>query len=153
MLLPFVFLFVSGVVSQSNPLGIERYCQVSMSVPNLNATISWYQDILGFSLLFYQNFPQYGTSLAILDINGTRLELIQDDSATYGILRNDPPKHTRVFGVSQFSFVVADIQSTMKTLSAKNIPTEFFFKNDDLQLYFVFIRDLNGNLVQFIQFF
>jgi catechol 2,3-dioxygenase-like lactoylglutathione lyase family enzyme len=151
------FIFVGSLFIRFcvglNPLGIERYAQVTMSVPNLNNTISWYENVLGFELYFYQSLPQYQTALAILNLNGTHLELIQDEQASGGYFRVDPPNHTRILGVTQFSFVVPDILATIEVLEKKNITTEFFFKNDVLQLYFVFIRDLNGNLIQFIQYF
>jgi len=140
-----------------NPLSINRFNQVTMSVQDVNATIAWYQKFLGFNLVQYQSFPEFQTIVAFIELNASespiRLEIIQDYAAIFGIHRMDPPRHTTVLGVSQFSFVVPNIQQTISTLNLMGLQTFDYYESDPLQLYFVFVRDLNDNLVQFIQFF
>jgi methylmalonyl-CoA/ethylmalonyl-CoA epimerase len=114
---------------------------------------SWYKDKLGFKEAQRKNYPKFKTSLVFLELNGYRVELIKDGNAKgrSGLRRADPPAHTSVHGVSQFCFQTDDLKGVRAELEAKGVLIIFPFENADLGARFLFVRDPEGNLIQFLE--
>src|SRR5229473_7071713 len=89
-------------------LSIVPYA-VTMSVQDIDASARWYVEKLGFREVQRENYPEFKTSLVFLELNGYRVELIQDGNATSGATRPDPPVHTAIYGISQFAFRTTDL--------------------------------------------
>jgi catechol 2,3-dioxygenase-like lactoylglutathione lyase family enzyme len=96
-------------------------------------------------------YPQFQTSLIFLELNGFRVELIKDDNAKPGTKHPDPPAHTAVTGVAQFCFQTDDLAGVQAQLEQRGVRILFPFQNEDLGVKFLFIRDPEGNLIQFLQ--
>lgn len=125
---------------------------VTLSVSNIEKMASWYGDILGFRRVSAKSYPEFKTSLVFLENDGFRVELIADGNARAGIRRADPPAHTSVTGVSQFAFEVSNIDEAHAALAAKKVDFAWTLQRyPDLGVAFFFVRDPEGNLVQFIQ--
>lgn len=112
----------------SSPLSSARFYHVAVAVRDGNAAAKWYQDKLGFTLLNSKAYPDLGTRILFLEWNGFKLELIEDKAIKSLARRENPPKHTRLPGMAQFSFTV-----------------------DDLDKAADFFRDGEGNLIQLLQ--
>jgi hypothetical protein len=79
------------------------------------------------------------------------VELIQDGNAKPIPPRPDPPAHTSTYGITQFQFRTTDLSGVKKELIAKQIPIVWEFENQELGVKFLVIRDLNANLIFFLQ--
>ena len=124
---------------------------VTLSVADIDKLTTWYVDTLGFTVAQRKQYPEFNTSLVFLEKNGFRVELIKDGNAVRGVQRADPPAHTAFHGVSQFAFQTTDIRALKQELLDHGVPITWEFANDELGVSFIFIRDPEGNLIQFLQ--
>lgn len=134
-----------------NPLTVVRPHAVTISVPNLDEAVGWYSQKLGFQEVQRKSYPEFKTALAFLELNGFRVELIEDGQAQPSLSRPAPPAHTAFLGVSQFSFITPDLLAVREELVRRDIAIVWEFENAELGLKFLFIRDPDGNLIQYIQ--
>ncbi len=149
-------VLAAGLVTSANayeekPLLDIRPYAITMSVPDIDTTVRWYDEILGFKVDKTKSYPEFGTRLAFLVRNGFRIELIEDANAKPGIVRPDAPAHTSTHGYSQFMFGTDDLAQVKAKLTEKNVPIHFEFENAELGVRFFFIRDPNQNLIAFVQ--
>lgn len=125
---------------------------VTLSVANIADVSKWYRDVLGFQIENTKEYPEFGTRLAFLRHGAFRVELIQDEKAVAVPIRSDPPSHTGILGASQFAFEVADIDTAYATLQRRGAAFAWELQRyPDLGVAFFFVRDPEGNLIQFIQ--
>jgi methylmalonyl-CoA/ethylmalonyl-CoA epimerase len=144
---------MAGLASAQFPtplLDIRPYA-ITMSVPNIETTAAWYDEILGFKVDKTKSYPEFGTKLAFLIRDGFRVELIEDGKAKPGTVRADAPAHTATHGISQFMFGTDDLAKVKARLAEKRVPIHFEFENAELGVRFFFIRDPNQNLIAFVQ--
>lgn len=124
---------------------------VTLSVSDVERSASWYREKLGFEEVQRKNYEEFDTELVFLEKNGYRVELIQDGNATDGSPRPDPPGHTATFRISQFAFRTQDLEGVKAELGGRQVPITWEFENADLGAKFLFIRDPDKNLIQFLQ--
>ncbi|MGH2412704.1 MAG: VOC family protein [Microcystaceae cyanobacterium] len=124
---------------------------ITLSVADLNQTAIWYQDKLGFIEVKRKDYPEFSTALVFLEKNGYRVELIYDGNSTSGITRPDPPAHTAAQGISQFAFETDDLEAVRSELEGNGVEIVWQFENADLEARFLFIRDPEQNLIQFLE--
>jgi methylmalonyl-CoA/ethylmalonyl-CoA epimerase len=140
----------SASTTASQALDIKPYA-ITMSVPNIETTIAWYERVLGFKLDQTKSYPEFKTRLAFLVREGFRVELIEDANAKPGVVRADAPAHTATHGYSQFMFQTRDLASIKRHMQAVNVPIHFEFENAELGIRIFFVRDPNQNLITFVQ--
>ncbi len=138
-------------MSDPNPLETIRPHAITMSVPDLDPAVRWYSEKLGFQEVQRKRYPEFKTALAFLELNGYRVELIEDGNSQSSIRRADPPAHTAIQGISQFSFLTTDLGGVRNELVRRGIFITWEFENLELGVKFLFIQDLNDNLIQYIQ--
>jgi catechol 2,3-dioxygenase-like lactoylglutathione lyase family enzyme len=138
-------------MNNSSALSQVRPHAITMSVPNIEAGIEWYTEKLGFKVVKRKSYPEFNTSLVFMELNGYNVELIQDGNAKPIPPRPDPPAHTSTYGITQFQFRTTDLSGVKKELIAKQIPIVWEFENQELGVKFLVIRDLNANLIFFLQ--
>lgn len=137
----------------AGPLINVQNLSASMAVADIDATANWYHEHLGFEIVKRHDFPEYGTRIVFLEVNGFRMELIQD-SEMVAFQRPDPPKHTHFQGVSQLYFLVDDIAAVIEEVKKRPITVAWdLIVVDDLRMKEFFIRDNEGNIVQFVELF
>ncbi|MGH3573831.1 MAG: VOC family protein [Pseudonocardiaceae bacterium] len=133
------------------PIAKVHTISVSIAVKDLQETSAWYSDNLGFEVVQRREFPEYSTRIVFLEVNGVRIELIED-KAWKPVHRPDPPQHTSLQGVSQITFAVDDIDEVIKRVKSRDITIAWdLVVVEDLQLKEFFIRDNEGNIVQFTE--
>ncbi|HAA31439.1 MAG TPA: hypothetical protein DCE56_31670, partial [Cyanobacteria bacterium UBA8553] len=81
-------------VANPNALSTVQPYAVTISVPNLDEAANWYSERLGFREVQRKDYPELQTSLAFLELNGYRIELIENDNAQPNVARPAPPRHT-----------------------------------------------------------
>jgi catechol 2,3-dioxygenase-like lactoylglutathione lyase family enzyme len=138
-------------MNNSSALSQVRPHAVTMSVPDIEAGIKWYTEKLGFKVMKRKSYPEFKTSLVFMELNGYNVELIQDGNAKPTPPRPDPPAHTSTYGITQFQFRTTDLSAVKKELISKQIPIVWEFENQELGAKFLVIRDLNANLIFFLQ--
>lgn len=123
-----------------------------ISVANLDESIDWYQKVFGFKVFQRGEFPEFSTRIVYLGLKGVEIELVES-SGSMTFRRPDPPiEHVMTQGISQLSFRVTNIEDVARRLKSHSIPIVFGPINaDSLDLKAFFIRDNEGNLIEFIE--
>ncbi|HZH03962.1 MAG TPA: VOC family protein [Myxococcaceae bacterium] len=138
-------------VSAESALGRVKAYAVTLSVPNVEEAAAWYVSKLGLREVKRKDYSLFGTRLVFLELNGWRVELIEDAKSQPGPAPAAPPAHTRVQGVSQFAFETRALAAVRGELEARGVPVVWEYESGDLGVRFLFIRDNNGNLIQFVE--
>jgi methylmalonyl-CoA/ethylmalonyl-CoA epimerase len=128
--------------------------EVSLAVKDLEATARWYRDNLGFQETLRREFPEYGTRIVFLEVNGVVIELIEDQKWR-AIDRPNPPQHTTIQGVSQIRFKVQNIEQVVERVKSRpdiQIAWDLIVV-EDIGFKEFFIRDNEGNILQFAETF
>jgi catechol 2,3-dioxygenase-like lactoylglutathione lyase family enzyme len=120
---------------------------VAINVPDIDAAIAWYGDVLGFAVERRDFIRGFRGRNALLKHGDFRIELFQNDKL---VPRPDEgvsdPAGTEAIGFRQMAFVVDDLRGFTETLKRKgvNITRE---RPDGTVL---FIRDNSGNVLEFV---
>ncbi len=126
---------------------------VTISTPDIDRMIAWYQDKLGYSLYTRKDFPEFNTRIAVMEQAGFRLEILQQSNAVPTLSpRHQPPDHTNVHGISQFAVLVPNLDAAIEEMRAKGVEMPWVKRVDtDLRLSFQFIKDCDDNLIQLVE--
>ena len=127
-----------------------RAHHMGLSVPDLEASIKWYGDILGFSVEKRMEIPPIGAKIAWLKRDDFRIELFQmKGAAPLPEDRKIPNKDLLTHGWKHLSIEVADAAETLKTFKANGV--EIAMENVVDGKTMGFIRDNAGNLIEINQ--
>jgi methylmalonyl-CoA/ethylmalonyl-CoA epimerase len=122
-----------------------------ISVSDMEASIVWYQNMLGFKLVSDKFIPQLSARIAFIEHGGFSIELFEvKGAATLPEDRRIPNLDIRTHGTKHVAYAVADVSKLMADLKAKGVDVamDVFLMEGDLV---AFIRDNTGNLIEFIQ--
>lgn len=121
-----------------------------VSVPDLEAAIAWYSDVLGFELERRFHIERARADVAFVRRGPLRFELFQvAGAAPLPNERRFPPSDLQTHGNKHVAFRVADLDAFLAALEAKNadvamVVREGFGKG-------CFVRDCAGNLIEFVE--
>jgi methylmalonyl-CoA/ethylmalonyl-CoA epimerase len=124
---------------------------VGISVPDIEASIAWYSEVLGFTLESNFYMEPIKSKVAFLKHGDFSVELFQaDDAAPLPEDRRTPNLDIRTHGTKHVAFSVKDVRQFVEGLKARNadIAMDVFPVGRD---FVAFIRDNAGNLLEFIQ--
>lgn len=124
---------------------------LGVSVPDLDAAVEWYREMLGFELLSDRYFDQLPARIVFMRHADFRLELFEvEGAAPLPKERRTPNLDIRTHGNKHIAYGVRDLKAFMATLKAKGVDVamDLFPMEDDLV---AFIRDNSGNLIELIQ--
>lgn len=133
------------------PPGPLRPALVAISVPDLAASVRWYEDVLAFKVVKQANFPDYKLSLAILARDDFRLELIQiGGSAPPSKLVPGIDNPALIQGIGKLAFAVSDLDAWASRLTGMGVRFQVAVRGDpeDGTRSFI-ILDNSGNWLQF----
>lgn len=118
---------------------------------NLDRTADWYRDALGLELLSRLDIPDRGERVAFIGRGNVLVEL-SERRGSAGLRRADPPEHSHVQGPSHLSLRVDALDPVLAELTLRGVPTAVGPVDiAPLALRVAFVRDNEGNLIEFVQ--
>lgn len=136
--------------------GLFRPYLVSISVANLDETITWYRDNLGFSIARRMELPKYSLRIAFMEFNGFQLELIEfRNSVPYDVIQKRFPEvddRAKIQGLGKLAFVADNLEALATKLKSKKI--RFFrdiTRDEGTGQRSFIVSDNSGNWLQFFE--
>lgn len=125
-----------------------HHCAVS--VPDLEETLAWYAEMLGFQTVSRSEIPGQNVKVAHMQGPGFLLEVFEvQGAAPLPQGRSHPNTDFRTHGHKHFSIGVKDARGFVQKLQAKGVQVAFVAEVDGT--YGVFILDNSGNLIEIIE--
>ena len=122
-----------------------------ISVADLEASIAWYCDMLGFTVDRVVDIPEDIGRLALIRHGDFLLELFAiPGAAPLPDERRHPATDLRTQGVKHVAYAVADIRALMEHLKAQGVDVVWDVVLHD-GTWCAFVRDNSGNLVEFVE--
>lgn len=137
-------------------LATARPYLVSLSVANLDTSVRWYRDMLGFRETRRLNVPDSSLRISFLELNGFRLEMIEfKDSISSAAIRSKFPAvddQAKVQGFGKLAFAVTNVGEVAASLKDKKIKfvREVTQEKKTGEIWFI-IEDPDGNWLQFFE--
>jgi len=125
---------------------------VGVSVANLEESVAWYVEKLGFELVQPVNRnPDSPSNIARIRKGDFTIELFEiEGAAPLPEYRRDPRADLRVHGLAHFAFRVDDALAFQAALEAKGVEVVMRASEDGRSNFF-FVSDNSGNAFEFIQ--
>ncbi|MFT4046786.1 MAG: VOC family protein [Solimonas sp.] len=121
-----------------------------VSVPDLDASIAWYRDVLGFEVARRFPIPTIPADVAVLQNGPLHIELFQVDGARpLPDERRQPDTDVYTHGNKHVSFAVANVRPFAEELKKRG--ADIVWVREFAQGANIFIRDNAGNLIEFVQ--
>jgi methylmalonyl-CoA/ethylmalonyl-CoA epimerase len=124
-----------------------------ISVGDLEASITWYRDMLGFELMRVVDIPDAEDAgrVALVKRGDFILELFcLPKAAPLPAERRHPATDLLTQGIKHVAYAVSDIAALMNELKAKGVDVVWDITVHDGSPC-AFVRDNSGNLVEFIE--
>jgi methylmalonyl-CoA/ethylmalonyl-CoA epimerase len=124
-----------------------------LSVADLEASIAWYRDMLGFELVRIVDIPEAEDAgrVALVRNAGFVLELFcLPKAAPLPAERRHPATDILTHGFKHVAFAVADLDALMAQLKTKDVDLVWDIAVHDGDRC-AFVRDNTGNLVEFVE--
>jgi catechol 2,3-dioxygenase-like lactoylglutathione lyase family enzyme len=122
----------------------------AVSVQDLEESIEWYNNVLGFTLICQNTIPQLDVNTAHLRAPGFVLELFEAKGANP--LPKDrmfPNTDLMTHGNKHFAVTVEDAEKAMKQLN--DLGVEIVMTAEVWGTFGIFIRDPTGNLIELFE--
>lgn len=136
----------------TQPITLSSLHHVGATVSDLDASIVWYRETLGFELLSSYGWP--GVRAAFIGRGDIRIELFQnEEAAPMTDDRRKPETNLRIGGIGPLALAVADLDAAMADLRDRQVeivapPREV---PDGSGSRFAFIHDNDGMLLELFQ--
>jgi methylmalonyl-CoA/ethylmalonyl-CoA epimerase len=129
---------------------------VSVSVADLDETLKWYREKMGFALVRKMELPEHKLRMAFVDLDGFQLELIEfKQSVPYDAIRKQFPvvdDRAKVQGLGKLAFRVDDIETAAAEMKDKGATfVRDVTDNKEFGERWFMVADNSGNIIQFIQ--
>ncbi len=123
---------------------------VAIAVPDLNAGIRKYRDMLGADVSAPQDLPEHGVTVVFVQLDNTKVELLHplgENSPIAGFLEKNPSG-----GIHHMCFEVDDIRASAKKLSDEGARVlgdgEPKIGAHGLPVLFLHPKDFDGTLIE-----
>ena len=123
----------------------------AISVADMEASINWYRDILGFEITGKEYAPNCGSNITIMSNGIIDVEIfLHDDTQPMSPERSDPDLDVKTQGLKHMCFAVEDLNETIEYFKSKGVkilvgPVDFASNK------LIYITDNSGNLLEFMQ--
>lgn len=147
------FVALQPVQAQTDGVGFDiEINHVGISVENLEESVDWYVEMLGFELARpVVREPDSEMTIALLRRGDFNIELFEiQGAAPLPEYRRDPSADLRVHGLAHFAFRVDDARAVLAELESKGVEV-VFGPNESERSIFFFVSDNSGNSFEFIQ--
>ena len=141
----FLFALLNPLSAAADDFQI-KFDHVGISVPDMNAAIKWYHDVLEFDVEREGTLPWVPAKVVHMRRGDLRVELFQVEGFTpLPTERRFPNRDLITNGTKHVSFQVQDVKEATRILRARGADIAFEYENRA-----VFIRDNSGNLIEFV---
>jgi methylmalonyl-CoA/ethylmalonyl-CoA epimerase len=133
-----------------NESGIKPH-HLGVSVPDLEASIIWYETMLGFKLEKKMDVPPLNARIAFLNNGSFRIELFQVNGAQpLPESRRQPNTDIATHGTKHLAWEVENVSALMDMLKKKGVDIAMDVgKMENKEM--AFIRDNSGNLIEILE--
>ena len=134
------------------PDGLEPYF-TAVIVNNMDSSLIWYQEVLGYEVLNQKHFPEMGFKQANLSNGQGSLELIKLSSAIspQEVIPNYNTK-TKIVGLFKFGFQVENFDQWIDHLQLKDVQFNGRIVTDELtNKRMIIVLDPDGNRIQLFE--
>jgi catechol 2,3-dioxygenase-like lactoylglutathione lyase family enzyme len=122
-----------------------------ISVGDLEGSVAWYGEMLGFTVDRVVDVPGDAGRVALIRHGDFILELFFIPGAVpLAQERRHPSTDLRTHGIKHVAYAVSDIRAHMNELKAKGVDVVWDVVMHDNTLC-AFVRDNSGNLVEFVE--
>ena len=121
-----------------------------ISVPDLEASVRWYGEVLGFEVEQRIEIPTIPAQVVMLKRGDLRIELFQVPGAKpLPPERREPDRDVHTHGNKHVAFAIRSVDEAERELRARNVDIVFVgrFKFGSN----IFLRDNAGNLIELVQ--
>ena len=123
---------------------------VGISVPNLDAAIAWYGEMLGFGVERRMEVAQIPARIAWLRRDDFRLELFEvADAAALPEDRRIPNRDLKTHGTKHLALAVSDVDAFVAELKMRGADIAMHTRIHGEPM--AFIRDNAGTLIELVQ--
>jgi catechol 2,3-dioxygenase-like lactoylglutathione lyase family enzyme len=153
-----LILFIGGLTyqlaAQTAVATRPRMQFIGLFVNNLDSTIGWYKDKLGFAVLKQEASPDNKFRFAMLEWNGYWIEMIQNPGvASRKSVAESQPAVAGVEGFFKPGFYVDDIVYWEKYFKDRKVKFKYeMMTNEKFNMKLFIVEDPEGNLIQFYTF-
>jgi methylmalonyl-CoA/ethylmalonyl-CoA epimerase len=121
-----------------------------VSVPDLDAAIAWWRDMLGFEVEHRFKIAAIPADVAMLRNGALRIELFEVPQAqALPAERREPDHDLRTHGNKHLSFAIDDVGEFAAELRRRGV--DIVWVKQMAHGSNIFIRDNAGNLIEFVQ--
>ena len=129
---------------------------LALSVSNLDETLKWYGEKLGFTVVRRVEIPQNSLRIAFIELNDFQLEVIEfKQSVSFDRLQKQYPSvddRAKIQGMTKLAFMVDDIEGAAAKLRVKGARFERPISDDkESGTKWFIVTDNDGNWIQFFQ--
>jgi catechol 2,3-dioxygenase-like lactoylglutathione lyase family enzyme len=123
---------------------------LGVSVPDLEAAVTWYRDVLGFEIERRFTIDTIPAKVAMMINGNLRVEIFQaENGKPASEVRSIPDEDIRTHGTKHIAFAVEDVHGLSEELKKRGADIvwvkKLTFGNN------MFLRDVAGNLIEFIE--
>jgi methylmalonyl-CoA/ethylmalonyl-CoA epimerase len=123
---------------------------IGLSVPDLDAAIKWYSEMLGFKLENRLHIDKIPAEVAFLIRGEFRLELFEvEDATSLPEERKLPNSDLHTHGTKHIAFAVADVDAVVETLKQRGVNIVMHMRIHGQPM--AFITDNAGILLELVQ--
>jgi methylmalonyl-CoA/ethylmalonyl-CoA epimerase len=130
---------------------IKRINHIALLVNDIEASLGFWQDILGIEPSHFSDVPQESSRIAFLPLGESELELVQPTSSDSGLVRflekHGPGMHHLCFEVTD----LAGLLLHLKTKQVQLINDQPKIDEDGRLYAFIHPKSANGVLVELYQ--
>ena len=122
-----------------------------VSVPDLEASIAWHCDVLGFEVEDRFEIPNANAKVAMLKRGPLRMEIFEvQDGTPLPDDRRVPDRDLQTHGNKHVCFGIQSVEAAERELRSKGVDIVFVGGLNDMAPN-IFLRDNSGNLIEFIE--
>ncbi len=141
----------AGAERSAVPRGMRPYL-VAISVADVDASVAWYERVLGLSLVERKAFAQQGIRVAFLKSDGFRLELVELKNSINPATCADVSNPAALRGFGKFAFQVDDLAEVVKSLERHGVGILHDFRSAEASAErSIIVKDVDGNWLEFFQ--
>jgi methylmalonyl-CoA/ethylmalonyl-CoA epimerase len=136
-------------VQQAHPFEL-KYHHAGISVPDIEAAITWYKTMLGFEVEVRRTHPQPPAKVAFLRRGDLRIELFEvEGAASLPADRRVPDQDLTTHGNKHVAYALKDVRAAADELKRRGADVVFVKEMGPITV--AFIRDNAGNLIELFQ--